>query len=169
MLIKIYNCMVTARQRTRLRLPIMYTDLLSALGQHGRSMISEELWFNSRQGQESFTLLRNIQIESEAHPASYSQWPQRILPRVNAKRRKADHSHTHSICVRGVHWDTFTSTNTLLLSYLKNVSRVTDQTVSRRLPITETRIRYQISPREIRGGQGGIGAGFSPSTEICPC
>jgi len=37
MLIKIYNCMVTARQRTRLRLPIMYTDLLSALGQRGRS------------------------------------------------------------------------------------------------------------------------------------
>lgn len=43
------------------------------------------------------------------------------------------------------------------------------QTVSRRLPIAEARIRYQISPLEIRGGQGGTGAGFSPSTEICPC
>jgi len=34
------------------------------------------------------------------------------------------------------------------------------QTVSRRPSIGEARIRYQISPREIRGGQGGIGAGF---------
>jgi len=43
------------------------------------------------------------------------------------------------------------------------------QTVSRRLPIAEARIPYQISPREIHGGQGGNGAGFSPNTEICPC
>jgi hypothetical protein len=42
------------------------------------------------------------------------------------------------------------------------------QTVSHRHPIAEARIRYQINPREIRSGQGGTGAGFSPSTEVFP-
>jgi hypothetical protein len=33
---------------------------------------------------------------------------------------------------------------------------------------TEPRLRYQVSPREISGGQSGTGSGFPPSTSVFP-
>jgi hypothetical protein len=43
------------------------------------------------------------------------------------------------------------------------------QAVSPRSPTAEARVRSQVNPCGICGGQSGTGMGFSPSTLIFPC
>jgi hypothetical protein len=47
--------------------------------------------------------------------------------------------------------------------------RVMAQVVSRWPLTAETRVRAQVNPCVIYGGQSGTGAGFSPSSSVFPC
>jgi hypothetical protein len=49
------------------------------------------------------------------------------------------------------------------------VGRAMAQAVSRLPPTAEARVRSQVSPCGICGGQSGTGTGFSPSTSVFPC
>ena len=56
---------------------------------------------------------------------------------------------------------------TSLIKYCQG--RAMAQAVSRRALTTEARVRHQVSPCGIYGGQSGTGTGFSPSTSVFPC
>jgi hypothetical protein len=49
------------------------------------------------------------------------------------------------------------------------VGRAMAQAVSRRPLTAEARVRSQVNPCGICGGQSGTGTGFSPSTSLLPC
>jgi hypothetical protein len=52
---------------------------------------------------------------------------------------------------------------------LKTMERAMAQAVSRRPLTAEDRVRSQVGPCGICGGQSGTGIGFSPSTSVFPC
>jgi hypothetical protein len=47
--------------------------------------------------------------------------------------------------------------------------RAVAQAVSRRFHTAEARLRYQVSPCGICGGQSGTGSGFRSSPSVFPC
>jgi hypothetical protein len=51
----------------------------------------------------------------------------------------------------------------------RSAGRAMAQVVSRRPLTTEARVRVQVNPCGICGGQSGTGTGFSPSSSVFPC
>jgi hypothetical protein len=53
--------------------------------------------------------------------------------------------------------------------HLSLMGRAMAQTVSRRPPTAEARVRSRVSPYRIYGGQSGTGTGSSPSSSVFTC
>jgi hypothetical protein len=65
----------------------------------------------------------------------------------------------------GLRWNTFNVRTNLLLK----TGHAMAQMVSRRPVTAETRVRAQVSPCRICGGQSHIGTGFPSSSSVFPC
>ena len=57
----------------------------------------------------------------------------------------------------------------VILLYFFLFGRAMAQAVSRRPFTEEGQVRFQVSSREVCGGQSGTGTRFSPSNSIFPC